>query len=451
MIDQKAHDRLIKSRSKLMKGHVGMASMLLHLDLIEVDSSLCGTMATDGKRIIYNSGFVLKIEEVELRSVLIHEALHVVYEHPLRRGKRHPKVWNIACDYAINGFLIYDLKMELPEGGLWSREYKGMSVEAIYSLLIKSEESLQNAIDSIGEGNESGEGEPEIDQGEIDQNDESETGKYCSSSDIETGEQVGQIDLDSIPMPAGEVWDAQDDDGKKLSDSAITELRSEIQRAVSLADKLEKAMSTEGTSSMGNRIDQLKEIQVNWKDELNDFLQSSVANESSWARLNKRHSWRGINLPGKAKSPQGGELAVAIDTSGSVSQYELNMFATEIQAMAEDCGLEKIRVCYCDTTVRKNEQGEWWDIYELDQGDELVLKVRGGGGTRFDPPFNLFNNYSDDVEDVQAFIYFTDGWGDVSADVEPSVPVIWCVTEKSWYAERLPFGEIIYVDTSTLY
>tara|TARA_R100001244_G_scaffold5797_1_gene6941 strand:+ start:1945 stop:3279 length:1335 start_codon:yes stop_codon:yes gene_type:complete len=444
MINQKAHDRLIKSRSKLMKGHVGMASMLLHLDLIEVSSSQCGTMATDGKRIIYNPDFVLEVEEDELRSVLIHEALHVVYEHPLRRGKRHPKVWNISCDYAINGLLIYDLGMELPEGGLWSREYQGKSSEAIYSELMKSEESLQEAIDSMGEGNE---GNSETEGGDDEQ---SNTGKYFAPSDVKTGEQVGEIDLDSIPMPTGEVWDAQDE-GKPLSDSAITELKGEIQRAVSLADKLEKAMSTEGTSSMSNRIDQLKDVKVNWKDELNDFLQSSVANENSWSRLNRRHSWRGINLPSKAKSPQGGELAVAIDMSGSVSQYELNMFATEIQAMAEDCGLEKIRVCYCDTTVRKNEQGEWWDIYELDQGDELVLRARGGGGTRFDPPFNLFNDYSDDVEDVQAFIYFTDGWGDVSADVEPSVPVIWCVTEESYYAERLPFGEVIYVDTSTLY
>lgn len=448
MINQKAHDRLIKSRSKLMKGHVGMASMLLHLDLIEVSSNQCGTMATDGKSIIYSPDFVLEIEEDELRSVLIHEALHVVYEHPLRRGKRHPKVWNISCDYAINGLLFYDLGMKLPEGGLWSREHRGKSSEAIYSELMKSEDALKEAIDSIGEGNEcSEEGGSETESG---QDEISNTGKYFTPSNIKTGEKVGEIDLDSIPMPTGEVWDAQNE-GKPLSDSEITELKGSIQRAVSLADKLEKAMSSDGTSSMRSRMDQLKEVKVDWKDQLSDFLQSSVASENSWSRLNKRHSWRGINLPSKAKSQQGGELAIAIDTSGSISQHELNMFATEIQAMAEDCGLDKIRVCYCDTVVRKNEDGEWWDIYELDQGDELELRARGGGGTSFDPPFNLFNNYSEDVEDVLAFIYFTDGWGDVSADVEPSVPVIWCVTETSHYAERLAFGEIIYIDTGTFY
>jgi predicted metal-dependent peptidase len=156
-------------------------------------------------------------------------------------------------------------------------------------------------------------------------------------------------------------------------------------------------------------------------------------------------------LPSKTKSPLGGELAIAIDTSGSIDQHELNVFATEIQAMVEDCGIEKIRVCYCDTVVRKNEEGDWWDEFDLDQGDDLELKARGGGGTEFDPPFNLLNDYTDDADDVQAFVYFTDGYGYVSENVEPDVPVLWCITEHSPYADRLPFGEKIYVDLGSMY
>jgi len=440
MINQEARKRLLKARSKLMQGHVGMASMLLNLELVEVASSQCSTMATDGKRIIYCAEFVLATEEPQLQGVLIHESLHVVWEHVFRRQQRHFKVWNIACDYSINGFLKYDMGMELPEGGLWNRKYHGKSAEANYRELFNSEEALQDAIDTINDGESTS----------VEDSDDADNDTLSAPS-CTTGQTVGDIDLDSLPLPAGEVWDAQDSEGKPLSDSAITELKGELQRAVSLADKLERAMSADGTSSMSGRMDQLKEVKVDWKDQLSDFLQSSVASENSWSRLNKRHSWRGINLPSKAKSQQGGELAIAIDTSGSISQHELNMFATEIQAMAEDCGLDKIRVCYCDTVVRKNEDGEWWDEFDLDQGDDLELKARGGGGTDFDPPFNLFNDYSDDVEDVQAFVYFTDGWGNVSADVEPSVPVIWCVTEKSHYAERLAFGEIIYIDTGTFY
>lgn len=451
-----AETRLIKARSKLMKGNIGMASMLLHLDLVAVSPDVCSTMATDGRRIIYNPNFILEVEEGELRGVLVHETLHVVYEHPLRRGKRHPKVWNVSCDYSINGFLVYDLGIELPEDGLLLREHHGDYAESIYAKLIKDEDALQQAINTINKGNDD-EGEQDSDEGNSEGNEESQsdesntdTGKYFSPSDVKTGEKVGNIDLDSIPLPTGEVWDAQDE-GKLLCDPEMADLKGAIQRMVSLSEKLEKAMSDDGTSAMSNRMDQLKEAHVDWKSELFDFLQSTFASDNSWSRLNRRHSWRGINLPSKIKSPHGGEAALAIDTSYSVSQAELNMFATEIQEMAEACGLSKIRVCYCDSTVRKNEHGEWWDIFNLDEGDELTLRSRGGGGTSFDPPFNLFNDYSDDVENVKVLIYFTDGWGRVSAEVEPDVPVIWCLTDRSQYSEELPFGKKIYIDTSTLY
>jgi len=399
--------------------------------------------------------------EEELQGVLVHEALHVVYEHPLRRGQRHPKVWNIACDYVINAYLYWDLNLQLPMGGLLDHKYKGMTAEKVYQILVNDEDAMQEAIEQIQEQKPNGEDdEQEQDAQSQGGSEESESGEEISEtsqgniSEDETGEsEQGSTgsDWDNIPSAIGEVWDATNDEGKPMSDAEMQELKGEIQRAVSLADKLEVAMGSGSMGGMRNRIEELKEVQVDWKDLLLDFLQSCVANDYSWARPNKRHAWRGINLPSKARSPQGGELAIAIDTSGSVSQYELNMFATEIQAMAEDCGLDKIRVCYCDTIVHKNEQGEWWDIYELDQGDDLKLQVRGGGGTEFDPPFNLFNEFSEDVDEVQAFIYFTDGWGIVDPKVEPDVPVFWCVTEKSSYSEELPFGEVVYVDTASFY
>lgn len=454
-------NKVIKARAKLMKGHIGMASMLLHLDLVEVNDPRCSTMATDGKRIIFNSAFVAEISEEELRGVLLHEALHVVYEHPIRRGSRHSAVWNISCDYAINGFLVYEMGVSLPDGGLLSREYHGQSAEVIYRKLINDEDSLQSAIDQMEEGND----ESEDSNSSGDTGDESEDG-YSFPSAPQTGQQVGDIDLDSIPSPVGEVWDCTSEDGKKLSEAEITELKGEIQRAVSMSDKLEKAMGKNGTSSVSTRMEELKEVKIDWKQLLSDFLQSTVADEQTWQRMNRRHAWRGIYLPSKAKSPHGGEAAIIIDSSGSVCQFELDVFATEIQAMAEQCGLDKIRVCYCDTRVRKNAQGDYWDIFELDQGEELELRARGGGGTNFDPPYHLFNDWDKyeydpincDVSDVQAIIYFTDGYGRASAEVEPCAPVVWCVTNDRYrsdqqknYLDRLPFGEVVKVELESMY
>ena len=453
-------DKIIKARSKLMQGNVGMASMLLHLELVEVDSSRCDTMATDGKKIYFFPDFVEGVTEEELQGVLVHEAFHVVYEHPIRRGKRHPKVWNIACDYVINAYLVYDLGMILPTGGLLKYSYKGWTAEKVYQDLIKDQDALAEAVAQIQEDNEdfkpedsqdsSGEGSSDSDEEGNDE--ESLTGQGNISedpADDSDSSETGEIDLDSIPTAIGEVWDATNEEGKPLNEAELQELKGEIQRAVSLADKLEQFGS--GTSNVKGGIDEEKDAVVSWKEMLNDFLQSITCNDYSWSRLNKRHSWRGINLPSKVRNPEGGELAIAVDTSGSVSQHELNQFASEIQAMAEDCGLDKVRVCYCADTVVKNEHGEWWDIYELNQGEDLELKVRGGGGTSFDPPFHLFNEWSDDIEDVQAFVYFTDGYGTVEPEQEPECPVVWCVTQKSRYAEELPFGELVYVDTANFY
>ena len=260
-------DKIIKARSKLMRGHVGMASMLLHLDLVEVDASKCETLATDGRRIFYNPVFINEISEEELKGVLVHEALHCVYEHMLRRGKnRHPKVWNIACDYAINSFLVYDLHMELPEGGLLKRKYHRMTAEQIYRILINDEEALGESIDGIPKPKGESEGE-------------SEGGSGGNPTHTKTGQKVGDIDLDSIPDTVGQVWDAQNEDGKPLTPSELGDLKSELQRAVSMSDKLEKSMSQDGTSSMGNRMKELKEVKLDWKDLLSDFLQSTVANQ----------------------------------------------------------------------------------------------------------------------------------------------------------------------------
>ncbi len=429
MTNEEAKNRLIKSRAKLMQGHIGMASMLLNLELVEAETGL-ETMATDGKRIIYNPAFVLDVDEEELRSVLVHEALHVVYQHCFRRGNRHHKVWNIACDYSINGLLKYDLRMKLPNG-LWSHKYRGLSSEEIYRDLIKDEDNLQEAIDTINE-----------DKGSKESDNNSQSGN-------KSGEKVGDISLDNIPMPVGEVWDCQDENGNPLSDSEITELKGEIQRLSAMSEKLEKAMSEDGTSSFGNSMNELERNLVNWKDELSDVLFSLFSTDKTWAKPNRRHYHRGLYLPSNVKDSNGGEAVVSIDSSGSVTQFELDVYATEIQAMLEDCGLEIVRVCYCDTTVRKNREGEWWDTFNIAEGEEIKLIARGGGGTDFTPPFNLYNDWTQDTENVQVFIYFSDGEGYVDPKVEPDVPVIWCFT--SYYEKKMPFGDVITVNPSSLY
>ena len=453
------HDKLIQARSRLMRSDVGIASMLLGLDLVESESH--DTMATDGERIFWNENFVAETSNEELQSILIHEALHVVFEHPLRRGGRNHKLFNIACDYAINSYIVYDLRLPLPEGALLDRKYHKMSAEQIYTILDTNDDALQDAINqanaSNGEGDDSESNESQDCDGDSEGSEGSEnldeeetsTGKY-SSEDEDAGEDGAGDKYSSIPALAGEVLDAQNEEGKPLTPVEQDELRQAIRSKIFLADKI---ASMDGTSSLRGAVENVKNANIDWLDVVADFLTGSIESFSSWNRLNKRHQWRGVNLPTNIKENGGGELAIMMDTSCSVSQAELNYCASVVQYICEMLGIEKIRVCYCDTVVRKNQQGEWWDTFELSQGEDLEFELRGGGGTSFDPPFNLFNEYSDDVEDVCAIIYFTDGYGEVSASVEPlSTPVLWAITNngRAYEADReeIPFGEFVQVDVS---
>jgi len=440
-----SEERIIKARAKLMKGNIGMASMLLSLTLIEANER-CDTMATDGVNIYWNDEFVKTLTDKEIQAVLVHEASHVIWEHPLRIGKRNHAIWNVATDYVINSWIAYDLYMELPKDGLLDRKYRGQSAEQVYRTLTNDDEALQDAIDEMKSKSDDSD------------SDESESGEGEGEGDAENeGEGVGKgsgksltEELENMKPSSGGVSMPKDEEGNDLSESALSEIKENIQRTISMADKLE-GVSDSGNSIMGGAVQTMNESYVDWVDVMKDLLTSAISNNPTWSRLNKRHSWRGVNLPSKDKEPQGGEIVVAIDTSCSVSQEELNIFATETQSLCEECGINKIRVTYCDTSIIRNPTtGEWWDEFDLDN-EELEFNLRGGGGTRFEPPFNLFNDETDDTDDVIAFIYFTDGYCDVRAEVEPSVPVIWALsTNQNYMRYEYPFGENVHINMENL-
>jgi predicted metal-dependent peptidase len=68
------------------------------------------TAGTQGTMYFWNPKFILKQSIKGLRIVCAHEAWHAIYMHPMRRGSRNPKLWNIAVDYIVNGTVMEDFK-----------------------------------------------------------------------------------------------------------------------------------------------------------------------------------------------------------------------------------------------------------------------------------------------------------------------------------------------------
>jgi predicted metal-dependent peptidase len=94
------------------------------------------TMATDGRRIVYNPAFVEKLSQAELEGVLAHEVMHLALAHHCRRGERDAQLWNQATDYAINPILINN-GVTLPKDALIDPTFADLGAEEIYARLLK--------------------------------------------------------------------------------------------------------------------------------------------------------------------------------------------------------------------------------------------------------------------------------------------------------------------------
>ena len=448
-------EMVIKARTALMRDQVGMASILLPLEIVEDETK--PTMATDGRKIYYNPEFVKDLLSEAIQGVLFHEGCHVIFEHHLRIGKRNHKLWNIACDYVINMYIVDVLGMSLPEGGLYDARFKGMGAEKVYSIL---DDELDQDKDQNDESNSDQSGnDSDSDSDNATEDEQQSTGKYSSEDGTQNTPPPSKYD--NLPDSQGEIIMPKHDDGTEFSGEELEEMASALRQDVVMGEKLERSHgSAEGSAILGGMSDIARKSTIKWSDVLKDALLSQQANEHTWSKPNRKHSWRGVHMPSMVRSANGGVLAVGMDSSCSVTQKELDYYAKETKVIAEELGLDKVMVCYCDHIVRKNSDGEWWDVFDLSCGDEIEFKLRGGGYTEFDPVMNLLNDYTDNAHEIQALIYFTDGWGDVRSELEPDLPVYWAITDERFFtddyyrnrmAENLPFGEHIYLDAEEAY
>ncbi len=77
------------------------------------------------------------LTQSEVLFVYVHELLHVALLHGSRLQGRNPEIWNIACDFVINGWLIEMGVGRPPQMGLlYDPRLQNRSAEEVYDLLI---------------------------------------------------------------------------------------------------------------------------------------------------------------------------------------------------------------------------------------------------------------------------------------------------------------------------
>lgn len=131
-----------KARRRLTSHHPLLGALAVNFTLSE-DRRLCQlhdirVAAIDvGNRTVWINP-TAGLNDAECLFVLTHELLHAGLNHASRRRGRDPFLWNAACDFVINGWLIEMGIGEPPTlGMLHDPELAGCSAEEIYDRLAR--------------------------------------------------------------------------------------------------------------------------------------------------------------------------------------------------------------------------------------------------------------------------------------------------------------------------
>ena len=391
--------RIQKARTALVLDHPFFGSLLFRLKGRE--SRSIKTMATDGVSLYWNPEFVETLNAATLAGTLAHEVMHPALHHHVRRSGRDPKRWNMACDYAINPLLI-DAGLSLPDGILFDNRFRGMSAEQIYNLLETGSESDQGP-------------NPEEEK-------EQETGGDGATSAASRQGGSNELSAPDTEGGIGQVLDAPlSDDATPTIEEQAREWQVAVNQATTIAQRAGKV-----PAGLDRTLEGAAEAAVNWRELLRRLWSDTIPADYCWLRPNRRHLWTDLYLPGVVREGAG-EVAIAVDCSGSVSPRQLRLFETEARSILEGQRPVRVYVLYFDALVHKVE------TYEA--GQRIDLNPVGGGGTEFGPCFEWLNERG---IQPQSLVFLTDLYGSFPPSA-PAYPVLWASTG----GRKAPFGQVI--------
>ena len=435
-LSDQCRERISDSRSKLVIQYPFFGIIACKLKLVE-DNIRCPTAATDGKHFFYNAGFIMgvpaeeleeyharvkgqlpditdaQLDEVgkgltdkELTFVVIHEIMHCMFEHFIRRNGRDPKKWNRAADYAINQIILRemgpncgkkhlaDIKVDADGNYAWlfDKKYDNMCAEEIYKLLE----------DEDGEG---------------------------STLDTHPGPGYGQpggAGGDDDGSDRGTVGDLFEGSEDEMADD-IKSFRETVRNAAQSASNV--------PADLRRILEDIAQPRIDWRTKIRRTLQSYLKRDMAFHRPSRR-SWQlGCILPGYLPE-ETIDICIALDMSGSITNEMAKEMIGEVFGMAKQFSQFRIKLLCFDTQVYNPQDFDETTINEL-----LKYAVKGGGGTDFDAVWNYMK--AEDYKPKQ-LIMFTDGypwdsWGD--EDYCETLFVIHGTTSIV-----APFGQTVYYE-----
>jgi predicted metal-dependent peptidase len=342
-----------------------------------------------------NEDFWNSLSENHRIGLLKHELLHIAYFH-LSMYFNFPdkRLANIAMDMEINQYIDPEY---LPEGGIDINNYAELNLDRKAGCRYYYQ-MLKQAKDEKDKNGTSG----------------------CPNFD----NLCDQMDNGGDGLPDHSTWEEFEE---------LTEAEQKLmqkQMDTLLQNASEQTEKKRGTVP-GHIKDHLIEIskleppKFNWKQYMRRFTGASTKVYTK--KIRRKENRRYSENPGlKIKMKQ--HMLLGIDTSGSVSDSELQEFMNEITHIYK-CGVD-VTIIQCDTTIRSIEPFN----------PKKEFKVHGRGGTEFDPVLEYYNA---NLQKYTSLVYFTDG--ECSTSVKPKGNTLWVLSEQSGMNEDLP-GKVIKLE-----
>jgi predicted metal-dependent peptidase len=367
--------------------------------------------ATDGETLILNPETFFKYVLGERVFITAHEIMHCILNHCIMSrpwsltgkvrfadGSSLPydqKMMNIAMDLVINDILVQSRVGTLPKDGWHDTNIGGASDSFldVYKRVYNDQKQRGgNSVKSKGGGGGNGNG----------------NGKSGFDKILPQGQAKGKDPAKAAQGRSQAAWDAA------------------IAGAIASA-KLQGKLP----AALERLLGEVLEPTVSWQEHIRALFARKVGNSSyDWRKPDKRLIQRDIFSP--ARSGHGcGEVIIAVDTSGSIGQRELDTFFGEMRGILEDLKPTMVYIVWCDAKVHK--------VDEIDDASQVGgLKAVGGGGTSFKP---VFNWVEEEGMRPDALVYFTDMLGDFPGK-DPGYPVIW---GDIYGRVKPPFGDVVHI------
>jgi len=403
------------------------------------------TMATCFRNSCYSvlinpAYFVHLLTEDERVALIKHELLHLILSHHLRRPLQPTwqQTFDIASDLVVNQLIQPWI---LPDDAWRISDFPGLTMtndqtaewyhERLKSMLLlplheteRDSSSPQSSL-SVVEAN----GEVKTDKKVACKNPEKRLPKTQRTIlDKRCGKKRGLHTLWSEETELSTSMGLEENNLKSFHGQRILQ-QAKLQRVIKHA-KIKVSPKQWGDMPAGLRreIDVVISEQsgLPWRRILRIFAMTSQQ-----TRLISTHLRESRRFPGEAGNkirPVGRKLAIAIDTSGSISDEVLMTFFREIQAI--QLQKSQITLIQCDAEIQEIS------ILRKNQIPELS----GGGGTSFDPVFQWLK--TNRRSRFGGCIYLTDGQGP-PPEIDPECRILWVLTPEGQAGPQLRPGKVI--------